>query len=905
MSKRHKGRGHSPAAMTPGSPRPVLPAAETERVRQLIAHGKVKFAVETAKELHKQHASRDSEALLGEAYVGRIRGLMEQGLLVEAKAMLEMVRERFPSARSPLEEVTAFMAARSGRLDELVRPLNDPALPADQRASIEDSLRRQMYDPAALARCGSLPETHPLRAGAAALAEAFQAVTSGPVEEEIMALPGISHRSPLAPWKMLVRALASWYRNDDAAAKRWVEAIVLDAAPARLIPVLQKLLGETPKAKLTSRAARLVAEVGSSREVLRPALAALDRALHEGTDKQVVQEIRRAVELCRKHEPALLERLKQHISVHCVLTEFPAEAARAAMGGSSKKDAYFFRLFARALETMQGAQHSPEAAQLWEDFRLQAIKEGWFPENGPEDAVLSLHMAELLERVDPDTLYAIQTQLQRSSHSQAKTHLVAVSPDKLYERACAADPSSEAFGQWLEWSKEQKDWRKADPVAELWHEARPSDVAPLLFLMESAEKRGAFQKALDYLEQAEQWDRVNPEVRKARLRLLISRVIRHLKQKKPHLAQEGVQQIAAQPEMRQGDRPAFLMALHWAIDVQRHDEQETAARKAEVERRLESPAAAFLLLDGLAKASGIFVLKGLDAPKMKAADRGALAVSVARACALGDDMGLPLTVPPDWHKILTTALTKAEIRLEPAPLRALGEAAVRRGDGELAYAATVAGLAGGGADARFLLLRAKALPVWEFERRAGCLAAALELARRQRDMGLVDEALEMARGRHRRAYFGFGGLLDEVQAFDFSRQPSLLEQILQEERAASRFPARFGATSRPAYARSLNEGPCQCPACRRQRGELDSGSDEDDFDDDELFLPAELGEMSPELLRAIADAIARGETPDQFIERVKRQGGLPSSFDFPIPPRRTMPRKNKGRAPSRGQEDLF
>ncbi|MBV9034114.1 MAG: hypothetical protein JO182_06440 [Acidobacteriaceae bacterium] len=54
MSKRHKGRGHSPAAMTPGSPRPVLPAAETERVRLLIAHGNVKFAVETAKELHKR-----------------------------------------------------------------------------------------------------------------------------------------------------------------------------------------------------------------------------------------------------------------------------------------------------------------------------------------------------------------------------------------------------------------------------------------------------------------------------------------------------------------------------------------------------------------------------------------------------------------------------------------------------------------------------------------------------------------------------------------------------------------------------------------------------------------------------------------------------------------------------------
>src|SRR3954468_9914851 len=139
MSKRHKGKGHSPAAavISPGSPhpapaappRPSLPMAETERVRQLVVHGNAKFAVETAKQLHKQYASPESEALLVEAYVGRIRGLIEQGLPVEAKAMLEMVRERFASARTRLEELTVAISARSGRLDELVRPLNDPALP--------------------------------------------------------------------------------------------------------------------------------------------------------------------------------------------------------------------------------------------------------------------------------------------------------------------------------------------------------------------------------------------------------------------------------------------------------------------------------------------------------------------------------------------------------------------------------------------------------------------------------------------------------------------------------------------------------------------------------------------------------------------------------------------------------
>jgi hypothetical protein len=250
----------------------LLPAAETERVRQLVEHGNAKFAVETAKQLHKQYASPDSESLLMEAYVARIRGLIGQGLIVEAKAMLEMVRERFPSARPRLEELTLALAVRGGRLDELLRPLNDPALPVDQRASIENFIRQQLYDLMALARCEALPETHPLRTGAMALAEALQAVTSGPVDEETLALPGISHRSPLAPWKMLVRAIASWYRGDDTAAKRWTQAIMPDTAPARLVPTLQKLLGEAPAAKLTSRAASLVAEVGSGREALRPAL---------------------------------------------------------------------------------------------------------------------------------------------------------------------------------------------------------------------------------------------------------------------------------------------------------------------------------------------------------------------------------------------------------------------------------------------------------------------------------------------------------------------------------------------------------------------------------------------------------------------------------------------------------
>jgi hypothetical protein len=75
---------------------------------------------------------------------------------------------------------------------------------------------------------------------------------------------------------------------------------------------------------------------------------------------------------------------------------------------------------------------------------------------------------------------------------------------------------------WLDWAKKQRDWRAADRVAERWRQACEKDVAPLLWLMESSEKRSAYQKSLKYLHQAEQLDRLNPEVRKAKLRLLFA-----------------------------------------------------------------------------------------------------------------------------------------------------------------------------------------------------------------------------------------------------------------------------------------------------------------------------------------------------------------------------------------------
>jgi hypothetical protein len=152
--------------------------AETS-VRQLIASGKEKTALDRAKDLHKACHDAASEALLIDAYVARIQSLSRQNLHLEAKALLDLVRERFPAAAVRLEGASHSTAARSGDLDPLLRTLADPAIPQERRAEIEALLTRNVIDLSAIASSTALQADHPLRQAAAAVERAFAAVTTG------------------------------------------------------------------------------------------------------------------------------------------------------------------------------------------------------------------------------------------------------------------------------------------------------------------------------------------------------------------------------------------------------------------------------------------------------------------------------------------------------------------------------------------------------------------------------------------------------------------------------------------------------------------------------------------------------------------------------------------------------
>ena len=113
-------------------------------VRGLISGGKCKTALEQAKDLHKAHGTPASEAFLIDASIARVQSLNQTGLSVEATALLNLVRERFPNAKEQLAMLNADTLARSGKLNELLAPLSDATLSPERLAFIERAIQERV-----------------------------------------------------------------------------------------------------------------------------------------------------------------------------------------------------------------------------------------------------------------------------------------------------------------------------------------------------------------------------------------------------------------------------------------------------------------------------------------------------------------------------------------------------------------------------------------------------------------------------------------------------------------------------------------------------------------------------------------------------------------------------------------
>src|SRR5665213_986526 len=696
------------------------PAAGDE-VRRLLSLDKCKQAVELAKENHKRLQSADSKQLLVDAYLARIAQFQAKGALEDARTLIKLVGDRFPEQRSALVGLQVRTAAAEGKIDELVAPLVRADATPEMREAIESAIRRDLVDLPLLANCAILPADHPLRVAATAVWKAFQAATAGPMTDEQTALPEVSRRSPLAGWKLFIRGLAAYYRNDDDACRKSLEAIVPDAVVRRLASALLSLLDERPATAPTGITAALRQRVLGDDKTLRSALNHLEASYSSRYLDDLTRAMRAAMQACSVSRPDLFERLRQHISVRSVMEDVPADEVRRLMG-PALKNAYYWRLAATGSEKM-GAPFS--AATYWERFLCHGVAEGMFAANGKEASVIYLRIANLLAEMPefqlsqllskPTPRISAMKDMYRAQPAEIAAliptrdnveFVKAVDPNWVFRRAAELWPDSQTFIKWRQWAeKAEVDEKQLQQLAEVWRRTLPADPQAPLLLAKLAEGRKALTLALRQLTEAEAIDAMNPEVRKARLRLTLGTTFRHFKEKKPHLIEKDLAELEAMPAMREGDRPAFLDVMRAAAIALRPDGEAAglAAMQAIIDRigfDLAGMIMQTLMINAkLTRVPGWPQFHpGVVPEPLKAAE------IAARAYLLGQSLGVSAVYPPMWNNRITAALRERPCRVASAHILAIGAAAANRGDGPLAYVAAGAGLesAAGAMAARFL-----------------------------------------------------------------------------------------------------------------------------------------------------------------------------------------------------------
>jgi hypothetical protein len=847
-----------------------------------MAVGDYRGALDRAKELHKTLRTPASEALLVDAYIARIRALASRGLNVEAKALADLVRERHSSARKRLDELKS--ASRSSSLDDVVRPLADPDLPAEARAAVERTVQCEVWNLAALAACQALPPQHPLRVGAAALHGAFAAVTTGPVSDELLELPEVSRRSPLSSWKLLVRAIAYFYRDDRPSCERALAAIDPVSVAARLVPMLRSMLCDEPAGQsggsmpagaavaFTEPAAALRTRV-TGKPPLERELEALDRAFASRGRSGILKLVRSAMELCRRESPNRLESLEQHLSVRCAIADVPVERVVSALGGPSRHNATFHRLFARALEATKEPKRVVLACAVWDEFRRAAVEEGWFAENGVESAAVSLHIAELLEGFPDEDLRVLQRRIRADADHSGKS-VAFLFPDELYRRACVLDPHREAFAQWMTWARRQPG-AVATRAAKAWHAARPSDIEPILWLVDEAESKRAYATALALLAKLERIDGLRQDVQRRRVRVFVGSACDQVRRRKLALASRAIDQLAGMAVARSSEGLAVVAALRALVLAAAGDADGIARHRADVECHMDSHAGAALLLATIGAAARLRTLAAIPpAEKLSGDDRVRLPHIVARVARLANELGLKLDVPRAWMVVVQLQFDACRTAIEVRELRALTDVALHHRLMSLADRLSSEGLARGGpSEAEFLYVRARVCDASP-DRAGICARAAAELAREQRDDDLVGRALALAE--------------DCLGPMPLTLTLDQARAVLQREKAAA--PLGDRRATEPDYRDLLPV--CQCATCRMERGERIDPFDAAGFDDDEdvgidaFDLPPG---VAPELMAEVLDearaAAARGESFDEFSARILGEAA----------PRRRRPKRRKRR----------
>ena len=686
---------------------PVL-VPEASRIADLLDQGRVREAVDAAKDLAKKTPGPATDELLVRSYTARIGQLRADGLDRDARSLCDLVERRVPAARDQMVALRAEGDLMADGFRGLLAALD--AAEGEERKRLSGVLARKVTDPGILAESPALAADHRLRLEAEAVRDAFAAVTRGPLPDGAMAsLDVVSRSSPLAPWKLLIRAVDALYRGETESVRRNVAALPAESAVAPLGPLLLRLSGGAEAAPpLPTPIAAFGERLTGGRATLRASLEELENALKNEHEPRAA----RAAERILSALPPSARGTRNRFLVTLVSRWIEAGLSPEALSGDlirgrSKPES--LRYLALALERFNWRA----AVEGWEAF-VEARQSLPPKASGAEIAAIRRHMAALIPTDEDDLLDdldAFEDDFEdlecdcpdcRREASRKRMKPKVFDREALLEKAVTADGSQRSFQALFSHQLSQES-KAAAETATRWHSAWPGDSEPLVFLVEEAEKRRDWKAALTLLERADAGKHLAPELRGRRFFVLVGQVEDRIRKGQAAAALAGLILAEKEPQSADGDLGLYLIALEWALALagKKPDPTGTAAAAERLDAAAKNPAFAWVLR---ASAAGHIKREpDIAAPAFSPVEA---LDSLVRTQRLLPRLSRGLRVADE----IVIAAEKALPRASPDELLAVCAGPAAAAWPRVAYAATTLGLAlDGPLLAPFLVARARAL----------------------------------------------------------------------------------------------------------------------------------------------------------------------------------------------------
>ncbi len=303
---------------------PSSEVGQRQEVERLIAKDRLKDAVKQAKLCYKAAASTENHHLLERAYYLRADQLRRNGMPAAAVEVAHHLLE-FGVTDPKLVEPTARLLVALG-MSKSAQAIEGRIESPETR----EQLALDAADQAVLHPDRTTEAPAELRAGAARVRQALDALHAGDEAKAMEALRDVSRSSPFSDWKLFVRGLAARSRHaEDEVRANW-DRLDSRRAPFRIVRSLEALSAQTPNPKSGSATSLTELEKRCFGEPVIESLEQLRAFVAEANWDEVLRRLMNIRLRLQRIDPKLARRLTD-VVYEPMIREVTAYEYREAM----------------------------------------------------------------------------------------------------------------------------------------------------------------------------------------------------------------------------------------------------------------------------------------------------------------------------------------------------------------------------------------------------------------------------------------------------------------------------------------------------------------------------------------------------------------------------------------------